>query len=911
MKYLSLLLLFFAAFHLNAQTTINGIVVDENQEGLLSASVISLIATDSSIHSFAISDEAGKFKLILDEPGQYILSISFLGYKTHKHAINYDTNFPKSKDLGIIVMEKDIETLRETVVTEARVSVQMKKDTLVYDARAFRTEENDKVEDLLKKLPGVEVDDEGNITAQGEEVKKVLVEGKEFFGDDPKMATKNLPAKAVENVQIFDKKSERAERTGVDDGNSEKTINLDLKKEYEQGYFGNVKGGYGTEKRYEGKLNLYRYGKKTQFALLGQANNINEQGFSFNDYVNFTGGANLFRRNGSFSPSIPISWGPSNGFSDTYAGGFNFNVELGKKLELKSNYFFSEVDKQTQKSSQRAYFNEQEGLLSNTESDENSKNSSHTVNLNLEWDIDSTQGLEFQNKIVVGEGYSNELENTTNTIPDIYTNISNSNSIVNNNSLSYSGFMTYDKRMRRAGRSLILEGTLGYSEFDKKTDLLTSNFIQEELNEIDQEQKFKNHDLSYDVSALWTEPLAEEWYLGLLARRYGNTGTDVNDVYDTDSSTMNVFNPYLSFDYDRSTFENEFNGALRFIKEKSNFQAGLSYMNTGIKGNIINLSSEIDKQYNYFLPEFNWEHRPERGRRTSLNYRTSINLPSMTQLSPVVDNTDPLYIYQGNVKLLPEYQHSVRFRWSKFSAFNSSHIMFRASFERTNNKIKNAVTLDENLIQYTQPQNTKGQSQYSLSSNYNTPIRKLKLRTSISLGASYTQGYNSINTEFIKTNEIVPRFRLKLENLKKKDWDWYVEYIWNYNKTNFVSLSDQNTEYNNQQMRLFLAKTFFERLYLKTEFKYYWYGGDGRDQLEALPLWNAYLDYYLFNKRLTLRVSAVDLLNRNTGNNQTINLNYIEVSETKSLGRYVLFSAIYNFQPFDSNQNGPVHIRRH
>lgn len=330
-------------------------VVDTLGQPLNSATVMLLHQKDSVMANFGLTDSEGLFSIKKIEAGQYILQITYIGYENYSKNIELNPT-TGNLDLGQIILKPAIANLNEVTVTEQHIPLRMNDDTLEYNANAFQTRPGAVVEDLLKKLPGVEVDRQGNIRAQGEQVQQVMVDGEEFFGNDPKIATKNLPADAVDKVQVFDRKSDFAEFSGIDDGNEQKTINLQLKDDKKKGYFGNITAGYGTEDRYAGKFNVNRFGKKMQTSVIGMANNINEQGFSFNDYINFMGGiGNLIAGGGGAvrlnSSDIGIPLGMNqNGITTTWAGGANLSYKLSKKTKLNGSYFYnnmSNVNKRT------------------------------------------------------------------------------------------------------------------------------------------------------------------------------------------------------------------------------------------------------------------------------------------------------------------------------------------------------------------------------------------------------------------------------------------------------------------------------------------------------------------------------------------------------------------------------------
>jgi hypothetical protein len=291
MKKIIFALLLISQAALAQKISIKGQVLDGDDNPLPSATVILLNPADSSLVNFGASKADGSFELKNVNRGEYMLRVTFVGHKTFSYRVSPAAD-QAVVDIGIAKMEEAKTELDEVVVQAEKAPVVIKGDTIEFNATSFKTNQNDNVEELLKKLPGVEVENDGTIKAQGEEVKKVTVDGREFFGRDPKLATRNLPADAVEKVQVFDKKSDQAEFTGIDDGQREKTINLELKEEKRNGVFGSLMGGYGTDNRYTGKASLNRFKKGQQLSFIGQGNNINEQGFSIGDYLNYSGGIN-------------------------------------------------------------------------------------------------------------------------------------------------------------------------------------------------------------------------------------------------------------------------------------------------------------------------------------------------------------------------------------------------------------------------------------------------------------------------------------------------------------------------------------------------------------------------------------------------------------------------------------------
>ncbi|MDB4089617.1 carboxypeptidase-like regulatory domain-containing protein, partial [Flavobacteriales bacterium] len=324
--------------------TIQGSVVDSVNTPLPYTTVVILSDKDSSLINYAVSNGLGDFEIKNVKPNDYILQLSFMGYRTFsKKIVVNGTN--EIIDLDILKLSNNDKFLKEVSIEGDYIPIVFRNDTVEYNASSFKTQKGANVEKLLTKMPGIEVDSDGEITAHGEKVNKIYVDGKEFFGDDPKIATKNIPADAIDKVQVFDRKSELSEFTGVDDGERSRTINITLKKDRKKGLFGEASVGGGHESKYKGKLNLNRFSKTAQFTALVMANNVNEQGFSYSDYFNFMGGISNVMKTGknNFDPSstgVPINIpGANNGIASTLAGGVNYNQDIGKATHIISSFF--------------------------------------------------------------------------------------------------------------------------------------------------------------------------------------------------------------------------------------------------------------------------------------------------------------------------------------------------------------------------------------------------------------------------------------------------------------------------------------------------------------------------------------------------------------------------------------------
>lgn len=411
MKFLSTIILSLLSLSLFSQSyAIEGYITDQNDESLPSATVVVLSQIDSTMAGFALTTNEGRFIVRDLNQGEFLLQVSYLGFEQYNEKVVLTDTEPHV-NIENVKLRLASNQIEEIVVKGETTPIEVKKDTIVYNANAFKTQPNDVVEDLLRQMPGIEVEDDGTIVAQGEEVEKVTVDGKDFFGNDPSIATKNLPAKAINKVEFFDQKSDRAEFTGVDDGERTKTMNLQLKEEYKKGFFGNTEVGAGyedsaEESRYNVRGTLNRFSEKSQLSIIGNLNNINEQGFSTGDYFSFMSTLGQGGRGGrQGNTGISINQGLSDGYVDTGAGGINFNYDLTPKTEISLSYFINDIVSDIASITNRETFiDESNSFFSDDVLYQISDNQSHTVNLNIEQEIDSSQDIRLKSSIKFIQG---------------------------------------------------------------------------------------------------------------------------------------------------------------------------------------------------------------------------------------------------------------------------------------------------------------------------------------------------------------------------------------------------------------------------------------------------------------------------------------------------------------------------
>jgi outer membrane receptor protein involved in Fe transport len=907
------LLLFTAVLCVSFSTlaqkiTIRGQLIDTTGTVLPSATVLLLSAKDSTLVNFGVSNAQGFFELKNISRTEYIFKVTFVGFAPYTVTIS-----PKPDalvvDLGPVKMQPESKVLDAVTVAAERAPVVVKKDTIEFNAGSFRTKPNAVVEDLLKQLPSVEVDNDGTIRAQGQQVQRVTVDGREFFGRDPKLATRNLPADAIDKVQIYDRQSDQAQFTGIDDGQREKTINLELKEEKRQGAFGNLTAGVGTDDRFSARASVNRFMKGNQLSFLGMGNNINEQGFSIGDYMNFTGGTQQMFSGGGVRIQVNNAGGnqggPSintgnrnNGIITSYAGGVNFSNGYGKRNEslISGNYFYNYLDHAIIQNTYRENFLPDGNFIYDQRASQNNINNNHRANLIIDHKIDSANSIKWT---------SGFTYNTTNTkqksIGQTFTpegqlqNESENLSLADGFTTTFLSEMLYRHRFKKKGRTLSTNLNLSLSETDREGSLNQRNtFLIPEFKEqlVDQRNTQDNQNLTYGVTASYTEPLGNRKYLET-SYTFRQNMNDVNrEVYDVVNEEL-VFNQNLS---------NKFNSDYLFQRAGLNFRmnhtkysitVGSNFQFTNLKGNLETLGAKIDRTFQNMLPVARFSYEFSSTKRLRLDYETSVQEPGIQQLQPVIDNSDPLNIYVGNPNLKPAYQQSWRLNFSTFNPVSFISFFLFGDVFYTTNAITTAQFVNEQRVRTSIPVNVDNTFRATGNASVSFPINKIKSRFSIGVNASNQQSINILNEQENQIDQVMLGGNVRYTFRYKEIVDLSIAPQLSYQKTKYeFDQPDQlffNQAYNTE------ANVYFMKHYtFNSAFDYLVYASEATNYRETIPLLNMSVSRFLLkNKRGEMKLSVNNLLDQNIGITQSATSNYFERQTFNSLGRYYMVSFTY------------------
>lgn len=896
MRYCIFILAVFTATLAFSQNSLKGTVSDENKNPLQYATVVLLHPADSTMAYYAISNTKGSFEINLIKQSDYILQVSYLGYQPEYKNIRIPLE--SGNNLGNIVLKTAATNLAEVDVKGEISPMVIKKDTIEYNAGAFKVRADASTEELLKKLPGVEVDRAGNIKALGENVSKVMVDGKEFFSNDPKVATKNLPAKAIKKVQVYDKTSEESKFTGIKEASQGKEMNLVLKDDHKNGYFGQLTAGAGTEERYEASAKLFNFTPKFQYAGIGMLNNINQYGFSINDYIDFNGGLGSFMNGGNIriniDNDIPIDAGQAvTGKVTSGAVGANFSYQANKNNRLNISYLMNGSDKtQTDSTFTRNY-------STNTNFDQYSnqtyskKSLAHRVNFSWKNRVDTIGQLFANGSIVFNNGNNQSIETTQSYQSGLPINILSGNSSGNNNKISGNVDLSYiwkidkNKTMLKANAAASGNTSLDHSKNNNATHYFETQ--SDIVNHLFDNNDYKSGALTFGSTL--TQRLAPTLYLepeftytrnyDELQRRTGIAETEEIPDYALSpdmSYVRNTFSPSISL---------KNNGEKDVIK--LSLKTELAEMRTSLTD-----ADDDRSTYAYWLPAFSWEREYGKSRRFSVSYNTSVNTPAISQLLPVANKTNPLLTSSGNRYLKPEYKHNITANWMIYDQFSFRSFFVYSHIEYTQNKIGWKRDIESNLSQKLSLINTDNQLNGMTNLNFSSPIRKLGLKTNIGLSQNWDIGRSIINNIDNKNTSLSHKLSLGLENRNKGKWDVSVGASINYTMSRYDLQQSLNNNYFDLNYYADLNFTPNDTWDFQGSADIKDYGAQSFEKAVTIPILTLVANYhFLKSKKGVLTLSITDLLNKNKGIERVSELNYLKETYSNLIGRYAILTFKY------------------
>jgi hypothetical protein len=896
--------------------TVKGTVGDSlTGKTLASATINVLDAKDSSLVSFSRSRENGFFEISKLNPGDFILMISYTGFD--KYIKDFAISAEKAVfDFGRIEMLSNSTLDGVTVIASP---VQIKGDTVEFNAGSFKVNKpNAVVEDLLKRLPGVEVDKDGNIKANGQDVRRVLVDGKEFFGTDPKLATRNLQADMVSKVQVFERKSDQSQFTGFDDGNVEPTINLTLKEDKRNGVFGRVTGGAGTDDRYQGNANINKFKKGEQLSFIGQANNINQQGFSLMDALSFSGGGGAAAGGGRGGfgnlggSGIAIQGFNSNqqqGITATQAAGLNYNNFKNSKLDLTSSYFFNGTQLRNEFLTRRETAVADSFQIYAEPGKSGRNNYNHRFNMGIDWKLDSfnsiriTPSVSFQQT----ESYTDKVFATTGIKGTLLSDGQNRSS---NQSEGFNLGLNalYRHKFRKAGRTFSTEVRLANNESEAEGEQFTVNNSFNgpsagRIDTLDQRNFTDAISQTFGTTIRYTEPMSRRAIMEFSLFHNQNSSERDQRTFDRNRLTgeYNVPNQRLTNYFDNDYFNSGGGLKLRENRTGWNYTIGADLQRAELKSVVQGKTEPISQTFLNVLPNAILQIGKNRYRNFRVFYNGTTQNPSVTQLQPIEDISDPLNITKGNPELKQSFTNNFRINYNTFDPFTMKSFFIFGNIRQTFNAIVNSDSLFTNGARLTTFENVKGIYTANINGNVGMPIKIGEKKANLNLGTGVVYGNNKniLNNEVNQINSLNITQRVNATYLYKELFDITLGGNINWNRVTYSLQAAQNTDFLSYgadlDLNFFLPKGFT----LGNTVAYTGNAGRAEGFNPNFTLWNAYLAKSLLkNNRGEVRMTVYDLLNQNTGLDRTANGNFVQDTRYLVLNQYFMLTFTYNLSKF-------------
>lgn len=912
-RYIFILICIFASMNSMAQSLHGTIRDKESREELVSATV-QLTAEDSTA-TYTSADLKGYYEFKKLKSGSYMLQISYVGYKTYRKKLTIAASQSKQVDVEMI---EDVELLGEVSVQGRATRAEQRGDSLMYNAEAFKVMQGSSAEDLLAKMPGVVVEG-GTVQAQGEQVKKILLDGKEFFDGDVNLAIKNLPSDIIASIEIFDKKSEQAEFTGFDDGEEIKTINIVTKKGFRQGTFGEVSAGYGTDNRYKVNGNINMFNEDRRISVLGMSNNVNQQNFSQEDLSGVMSSEAKRRMRGSpqgGSSAADFMVGSLGGLTSTNGLGLNYVNEWGKKLKITGSYFFNQSDNETLQQTEREYFDAALAGMSYEEYKESSmENWNHRFNFKLDYQISERSSLVFRPSLSFQNTDNKGLLQGLNFLEGTQESGTETQTNGENTSYNLGGDLLFRHRFLKEGRTLswIFSGNVNNTDGNTYTDYLNKLYgINEQTATKDYSQLKdvlrKQYSLRSNLN--FTERLTNRLQLQF---GYKISYTDSENKQQTFikspvSDLYEQLDESLSNEYQSDYLTQAGNIGLRYRVGKWNAMLGVDAQWASLKGDFVYPYSEA-LSHNYFsmLPSFMLRYALNRTNSLQLRYRSRSSSPSLTDLQEVIDNSNPLFLSTGNPYLNQEISHTANLRYIRTTKSGHTFIaMLGATFKqdyvgdstfvaKENTELSPSVTLDKGA-QFTRPVNLGGY--YSLQSmlTYGFPVDFIRSNVNLSLAANYANIPTIFDGVESNTRELNLIPKIIIGSNISKDLDFTVSYSAGINKM-FSSLNkSESNDYITHTASAKLGWTIFWGLTFRSTFDYIGYTGLDTG-VEDYFLWNLSLGKkFLKSKAAEIKLEAFDVLKQNQAFTHRTGSNYYDYVSSNVLKPYMMLSFTYTIR---------------
>lgn len=895
---------------------------------------------DSTDRVNTVSDSKGIFQFKNLSKDSFLLKVSFVDYAEYRQYVTLTDSIPNA-DLGTLFIPKRTKELNVVTVVSKTPPTQQKGDTVEYNASQFKVNPDATVEDLVKKMPGITVDKSGTVTAHGEQVQKVTIDGRDFFGDDATAAIRNLPSQIVDKIQVFDRLSDQAQFTGFDDGSSVKSINIVTKAGMRNGQFGRLYAGYGTDDRYSAGGNVSFFKDNRRISLIGLANNINQQNFGSQDLLGVTssgggrgggggnrpgsgggrggggGGGNYSLGNNSNNFQV----GQQNGISKTNAAGINFSDKWGKKVDVQASYFFNNADNTTdQISDSKTLLAGSKTQFLNQQSSSENRNYNHRFNMRLEYKIDSSNSILFTPSL----NFQNNRSLSMSNAQTFYGAGDTANTSLSNGTAYRSGYnlrnnLLFRHSFAKRGRTLSLGLNTTYNKNDGNSyafsdyRFFNDNIITDSILNQYSDNVTNGYTLSANVA--YTEPIGKKGQLQVsYTPSYTKNKADQQTfLFDPSLDKYSRFDTTLSNKFDNTVTTQNAGLSYRLGRSRDDqFSAGLNFQYSRLESDrTFPAPTNVNQTFANVFPNLMWRKKISAKSTFNILYRASTNFPSVTQLQDVVNLSNPLSVSSGNPELKQSYSHFLSGRYTFINTQKGQSFFANIFLQAAQDYITNATyiasvdsVIQHGIVlksgsQFTKPVNLDGYKSLRTFFTYSMPIKFIKSNINLNTGFTYSKLPGIINNIETNTDNYVYNAGIVIASNISEYIDFNLSYSANFNNAKSSAQGQSDNNYVNQTAGIEFNLLSKNGWFIQNDLNNQIYSGLSSGLNQNYWLWNAAIGKkFLKNRAGELKLSVFDLLKQNQSIMRTIQPNYIEDTQTKVLQQYFMLTFTYSLKNF-------------
>ena len=935
-------IIFLLSTHvLLAQTfSISGKVKDDTGQPAIGATV-SLQHPWGEQVSGTSSSADGAFVFAGVGKGGYNIVVSMLGFKNYKKQVTLSSS---DVQLGDLTLEADPLVLGAVDIKSTVPTAQQKGDTIEFNSAAFKVLKDASADELVEKLPSVTMEN-GTLKAQGENVTQVLVDGKQFFGNDPTAALKNLPAEVIDKIQIFDQQSDQSQFTGFSDGNTTKTINIVTKSGMRNGQFGKVYAGYGYEDKYQAGGNINIFDGDRRISLIGMTNNINVQNFSAEDILGVMGsggnrqrggGGRGGRQGGGRSGPGGGSAGdflvrPSGGIATTHAFGANFTDKWGEKVDVSASYFFNDSKNNSEESTLRQFLNNGEPAEIYAEnSGSSTDNLNHRFNARIEVNLDSFNTLMWRPRLTVqqNDGLTSTLGETT--LDNALLSRTDNQYSSTLTGVNFNNTLLWRHKFARKGRTISLDFGSGYAPKNGNSALQSTDsyfFGQPVFDTLDQSARLGVNSWNVSGNAEYTEPLGENGQLLLNYRTSYQQESSDKRTYDFFAGTQDytTLNEALSNVFSNDYTTQQTGAGYNFNKGRDlnfNFRTNLQWADLS-NDKTFPQPAQFNQTFFNVLPSAMLRYNIDKTHNMRLFYRTNTQLPAVEQLQDVVNNSNPLQLSVGNPDLKQSFQQNLFLRFQSSNPETSATFFGMIGGGLTGNYIANATYLanSDNPIldqydvqpgaQISRPVNLDGYRSLRSFISYGRPVNRIKTNVNLDFSYNYSRTPGLLDDALNFANSHTVGVGVTFASNISDKVDFTVSTRPSWNKVANTLQSGANTEYLSQNSRLKFNWIVVEGFVLRTDLTHTLYSGLSDNFNQNYWLWNLGIGKKILkNDRGEITLAINDLLNQNRNITRNVTETYVEDLQSNALRQFVMLSFTYNLRNFNTGkQAAPERMR--